>query len=370
MHIFFPLTRLAICLLVVVGHGNCAAALAARRAQHHSLPQANTENAGPRYALRADAMAFADVIATRSGLDPAWVRQTIGNARLQPLIAQAMAPAPGGVAKNWRLYRSRFVEPVRIQAGARFWRTNRKALDRAEQATGVPAAIIVGIIGVETLFGQQTGKYRVIDALCTLSFDFPPSHPRATERSAFFASELEAYLRLTQRTGTDPMMLRGSYAGAMGLPQFMPSSWDRYAVDFDGDGRIDLFHSAADVIGSVANYFSAFHWQAGMPTHFPLRLDTDNSALPELLASDIQPRWSAMQMTQSGAILSGPAAQYDGALALIALENGEDTPLYIAGTDNFYAITRYNWSSYYALAVIELGEEIARAVGSTGAVPK
>ena len=307
-------------------------------------------------------MQAADGIAQRLGLDAQWVRNTIGQAHYMPGIARAIAPPPVGSPKNWTVYRSRFIDPVRIHAGVKFWRDNRETLERAEQQTGVPAGIIVGIIGVETIYGQQVGTYRVMDALTTLAFDFPPQHPRAQVRAAFFLSELEAFLALTQRTGTDPLALRGSYAGAMGLPQFMPSSWAKYAVDFDGDGRVDLFHSPADVIGSVANYFKAFQWRVGMPTHYPVRLTAEGPNKAALLAPDILPTFSAATMVAKGAELDLSALQHEGPLALVELQDGDRPPLYLAGTENFYAITRYNWSSYYALAVIELGQEVTAAM--------
>ena len=241
------------------------------------------------YANRPEALQAADAIAQQTGLDLKWVRSTIGQARYLPGIAKAATPPAVGVAKNWSLYRSRFVEPQRIRAGLAFWQAHRPELERAERQTGVPAAIIVGIVGVETLFGKQMGHYRVMDALCTLAFDFPAVHPRATERAAFFRTELQALLELTHRTGTNPLALRGSYAGAMGLPQFMPSSWAKYAVDFDGDGRIDLFHSAADVIGSVANYFKAFGWKPGMPTHYAVTLPAEGVDMATLLAPTFGP---------------------------------------------------------------------------------
>jgi len=317
---------------------------------------------GPGYAQRLDALKAADDIALRRDLDPVWVRQTIGQARYVAAIAKAVTPPAVGVAKNWQLYRSRFVEPRRIQAGVDFWQTHRDTLRRAEQETGVPAEIIVGILGVETIYGQQMGNYRVLDALATLSFDFPASHPRATERSAYFRGELEQFLSWTQRSGLDPLSLKGSYAGAMGWPQFMPSSWHHYAIDFDGDSKIDLFGSPADAIGSVANYFKAFHWQPGLVTHFHVTFDAQKLDMQALMAPDILPTFSVESFQARGAMLSGEALAHTGKLALIELQNGDDPPSYVAGTDNFYAITRYNWSSYYAMAVIELGQAVAAAL--------
>ena len=206
------------------------------------------------------------------------------------------------------------------------------------------------------------GSFRVLDALATLAFDFPASHPRARERSEFFKAELEQFLSLTKRINVDPLALRGSFAGAMGMPQFMPSSWVRYAIDFDGDGKVDLFNSPADVIGSVANYLNAFNWQPGMPTHYPVGFDAHKLDLDALLAPDILPTFSLASFVAKGAVLEGVALQHKGPLALVELQNGDAPPSYVAGTENFYVITRYNWSSYYAMAVIELGREVASIV--------
>ena len=273
-----------------------------------------------------------------------------------------MAPAPVGTPKNWALYRSRFIDPIRIRAGVAFWQAQRDTLARAQATYGVPAEIIVGIIGVETIYGQQVGNFKVLDALATLAFDFPATHPRAAQRSQFFAGELGQFLKLTNQGGIDPMSLRGSYAGAMGLPQFMPSSWAKFAVDFDGDGPIDLFNSPADVIGSVANYFKTFGWQPGMPTHYSVSFDPEKLDLEALLLPDILPTFSVASFTAKGAVLSEEAQAHSGPLALIELQNGDQPPSYVAGTENFYVITRYNWSSYYAMAVIELGRAVAAAL--------
>ena len=267
-------------------------------------------------------------------------------------------PPPVATAKNWAAYRARFIEPQRIRAGLQFWNQHAEALARAETRFGVPAEIVVGIIGVETFYGRILGDFRILDALATLSFDFPPGR---RDRSAFFRSELEELLALAQRESIDPASLRGSYAGAWGLPQFMPGSVNRHAIDFDGDGRIDLLNSPADVVGSVANYLAAFGWQRGMPTHHPVLPPTDTTARATLLAPDILPSFSATQMTELGAELNEAGRNHAGPLALVELHNGDANPSYVAGTQNFYVITRYNWSSYYALAVIELGAELAAA---------
>ena len=326
-----------------------------------SASRSNAVQGSTPYAQRDDAMQFADDLAERRGLDREWVRQAVGQARFLGSVPKLMLPPAKGTAKNWRVYRSRFIDPIRIRAGVRFWQEHREALARAEQEYGVPAEIIVGIIGVETIYGQQMGNFRVMDALATLAFDFPTAHPRAKERTEFFRRELEQWLSLSNRTNIDPFEVRGSYAGAMGLGQFMPSSWARFAVDFDGDSRIDLFRSPTDAIGSVANYFKGHGWTTGMPTHYSVQFDPATVKMDELLAPDILPTFSAASMQARGALLDEAGANHTGPLALVELQNGTNPPSYVAGTENFYAITRYNWSSYYAMAVIELGREVAAA---------
>lgn len=351
-----PQLSLAIILIATLA-GTCSTAEAKRLKTRVSdaAPQAQ----GPLYGARPEAMQFADDLASRRNLDPQWVRQAIGRAQYSATVARLMQPSTKPFVKNWRVYRSRFIDPIRIQAGVKFWRENRETLARAERDYGVPAEIIVGIIGVETIYGRDTGSFRVMDALTTLAFDFPASHPRAQERSDYFKSELEQFLTQESRKGADPFELKGSYAGAMGMPQFMPSSWVKYAVDFDGDGAVDLWNSPADVIGSVANYFKSYGWQTGMPTHYPVSFDASRLDMDALMAPDILPTFSVASFTAKGAVLEGAALEHQGPLALVELLNGPDAPQYVAGTGNFYVITRYNWSSYYAMAVIELGREVA-----------
>jgi membrane-bound lytic murein transglycosylase B len=320
---------------------------------------------GEAYASREEAMQFADDLAERRNLDREWVRQAIGQSNFIPSVQRLMRPATTTFVKNWRVYRSRFIDPVRIQAGVRFWRDNADTLARAEQEFGVPAEIIVGIIGVETIYGRDMGTFRVADALATLAFDFPKTEKR--DRTQFFKDELEQLLTLANRTNIDPLSLRGSYAGAMGLGQFMPSSWIKYAIDYDGDSKIDLFNSPADAIGSVANYFKAFNWKPGLPTHYPVSFDPTRLDKDTLLGPDILPSFTVERFAELGAVLQGEALAHPGPLALVELLNGSDgAPQYVAGTDNFYAITRYNWSSYYAMSVIELGAGV-KAVVQRGA---
>ena len=310
------------------------------------------------YGQREDAMAWADATAARTDLPRDWVRSQVAQARRQAAVVRAVTPAPTGSEKNWAAYRARFIEPVRAQAGLAFWKQHADTLVRAEKQYGVPASLIVGVIGVETLYGRHLGQHRVLDALATLAFDFPTAHPREPVRTAFFQQELLELLLLSREQNVEPSSLRGSYAGAMGWPQFIPSSWRRYAVDFDRDGRIDLLNNPVDVIGSVANYFVAFGWTPGMPTHYPVQVMASPKDLGELLAPDIVPTFDVDTFVSKGGLVSGAALKHPGSLALVMLENGLAPPSHIAGTQNFYVVTRYNWSSYYALAVIELGEHI------------
>ncbi|MDT7836827.1 lytic murein transglycosylase B [Aquabacterium sp. OR-4] len=312
--------------------------------------------AGPSYAGRPEAAALARDIAERHGLDPAWVQAQLAGARLVPAVARLIMPPPAGSAKNWQAYRARFVEPARVQAGVAFWDAQARWLDAAAERFGVPAELVIGIIGVETYYGRLTGGFRVLDALATLSLDFPSGRK---DRSAFFRDELGEFLKLAHSQGLEPSSVKGSFAGAMGLGQFMPGSINRHALDFDGDGRIDMVSSAADVIGSIGHYMVRHGWQRGMPTHFAVRPPVDTTERARLLAPDILPSFSAAQLAEHGAELDADGRAHGGPLALVELQNGDAAPSHIAGTTNFYAVTRYNWSAYYALAVIELGRAVA-----------
>lgn len=322
---------------------------------------ASRPGADERLGGRTDVRAFADEVAARRGWHKSWVLQQLRDARRLPRVQQLIMPPPAGTAKNWAAYRERFVEPRRITAGMAFWQAHHDALRRAEAQYGVPPEIVAGILGVETYYGRITGGFRVVDALATLAFDFPSGR---SDRSAFFRSELEELLVLARRERVRADSFRGSYAGAIGWPQFMPGSVNRHAVDFDGDGHIDLQHNVTDAIGSVARYLQRHGWQSGLPTHYPVQPPADEAERSLLLAPDILPSFSAAQFTERGAVLTPQGQAHAGPLALVRLENGPAEPSWIAGTQNFYAITRYNWSSYYALAVIELGRAVKDAVGA------
>jgi len=335
-----------------------------RKTGQRKKPAAAKVVTGKAFGNNSAVKQLAREIAIKHKLPPAWVQQQIARARVLPQILQLVLPPSSPQAKNWQAYRARFLTENRIQTGARFWREHTLQLDRAFAQTGVEPRYIVGILGVETFYGQHQGQYKLIDALSTLSLNFPKEHPRATERQAFLKDELGYFLK-QQRTQPASKPVLGSYAGANGWPQFMPSSIAKFAVDFDGDSRIDLSNSAADAIGSVANYFKAFGWQPGMPTHFAVDVQTvSETDLSALLAPDIVPSWSVSHMADKQALLDEEGRRFNGALALVQLHNANEAPSYVAGTDNFFVITRYNRSSYYALAVIELGLAVERKLGS------
>ena len=308
----------------------------------------------------AAVIAMAKRISSEHDLPRAWVQQQIAVARLLPQVQQMVLPPAVPSAKNWQAYRARFLQTERIQAGVQFAKQHADDLKRAETSYGVPSAYVLGVLGVETFFGQHQGQFRVLDALATLSVAFPKAHSYASERQAFFESELGHHLQQLRQQPALKHQL-GSFAGASGWPQFMPSSIAKFAVDFDGDGRIDLLRSPVDAIGSVAHYFQAYGWQAGMPTHFEVKVNATDADLAALLAPDIVPSWSLSYLHDKGIEVTD-AAGYAKSLALVQLFNADEPPSYVAGTDNFFVITRYNRSSYYALAVITLGRAVEKAL--------
>lgn len=334
------------------------AATPARRARR---PASAAASQAMSYAGHPAVQRLADELAERRGWEPAWTLAQLEPARRLPSVQRLVMPPPAGTAKNWAAYRARFVEPQRIDAGLRFWARHAEALELAETRFGVPPAIVLGILGVETFYGRILGDFRLLDALATLAFDFPTGR---RDRSAFFRDELEELLVLARREGRSAASMKGSYAGAWGLPQFMPSSVNRYAVDFDGDGHIDLLGSPADAIGSVAHYLQAFGWEPGLATHHAIALPSDTATRARLLAPDIVPSFTAAELTAAGAELSPSGQAHVGLLAVVELQNGAAAPSYVAGTANFYTVTRYNWSSYYAMAVIDLADALQRARSS------
>ncbi|HEX7055457.1 MAG TPA: lytic murein transglycosylase B [Burkholderiales bacterium] len=290
------------------------------------------------YEKRPDVRAFIDELAARHGFLREELRATFAQVQRAEPTLQSIRPEqqPG-----WADYRERFLNERRIAGGLEFWRRNRRSLERAERAYGVPAEVIVAIIGVETYYGRHAGRWRVIDSLTTLAFDYPA-------RARFFRSELEHYLLFARDNGIDVFSVKGSYAGAIGIPQFMPGSARHYAVDFDGDGRVDLRNSAADSIGSVANFLRRHGWRPGEPVQLRVKA-TEGDAWRAYLGDGVRPVHPLAELLDSGIeadVDAGGAAQR---AALVDLE-GELR----LGLHNFYVITRYNRSALYAAAVSDL----------------
>lgn len=305
------------------------------------------------YAERSDVQAFVVDMRDRHGFDAAALSALFRQVRPSAAVLKAISPPTDPRLRSWQAYRGRFVEPRRIAAGRRFLRDHGTALAVAEARYGVPREIIVAILGIETIYGRQKGRFATFAALATLSFDYPP-------RAELFRRELEELLLLARDEGRNPLAYTGSYAGALGMPQFLPSSRRRFAIDFDGDGRIDLTASAADAIGSVANFMATHGWQKDEPT--AIIVTVAGSGVQSLVDQGIAPQRTPAEMALADVSLAGVGAGDtaipDQPAALIDLTTpGADTE-YRLGYRNFYVVTRYNRSSFYAAAVIDLANAL------------
>lgn len=310
---------------------------------------------------------FIDQMASKHGFNKVELAAIMSKVRYVDTAIQLIKPAPAGRPKNWRAYRSRFVEPVRINAGVRFWNEHAQALARAEEQYGVPAEIIVGIIGVETVYGRNTGNFRVLDAVTTLAFDYPNT-PTRQARMAFFRGELENTLLYARDAGIDPFSLLGSYAGAIGWPQFMPSSIRNFAVDFDGDGSIDLRRSPVDAIGSVANFLVQHGWKKGEPILFPATIaavgeNGSNTGWESFIGQGLVAKFSETEL-KAGGVSPSMELPAEMRFGLVDLQNGTDPTEYWLGANNFFAITQYNRSFFYAMSVVDLGRAVRTSLSS------
>lgn len=328
-------------------------------------------------ALPAHPDTFARVLAAEHNLPLAAIQAALRAANYNATVARLIAPPRPAtptaqpVRRNWPAYRARFVEPVRLRHGLAFWDEHADALARAERRYGVPAAVIAAIIGVETVYGRNMGNFPVLDALYTLAFSYPPHAAR--DRSDYFRSELAEYLAMTLRAGIDPTQLRGSYAGAIGIPQFMPGSIRRYAVAATPGATPDLVSNPRDAIESVANYLVQHGWQPGLPVFIDAQLPPEPSRLVE---GGLVPTLSWRQLAAAGArtraqpamaglvsATTAPAADWRARpLGVINLDHGATGHTeYRVATENFFAITLYNRSYFYATAVADLAHELQRA---------
>jgi membrane-bound lytic murein transglycosylase B len=305
----------------------------------------------PGYGQRKEVKEFITEMVKKHKFSRKDLNRVFAKAQYQPAIVKAMDQPPESALASWQAYRSIFIKPERIEAGAQFWNRNSEALKRAAGEYGVPEDIIVGIIGVETTFGRNIGTFRVIDALSTLAFDYP-------KRSAYFRGELEHYLVFSREQKIDPLRVKGSYAGAIGIPQFMPGSYRRFAVDYDGDGQINLATSPADAIGSIGNFLKSHGWVRGQPVAFAA--ETSGDGWRKLAGAGIEPTTRFADLAGHGIKL--PVALPDDTLcALVELESPGE-PLDVRVTlQNFFVLTRYNRSNLYAAAVLDLAAEIVRA---------
>ena len=306
---------------------------------------------------RADVKAFIDEVSARNHIKRSWVTRLLRAAELRPAVIDAMT-RPAERVRAWYEYRAIFITERRIRDGRDFVAAHRAQLDAASRATGVPGEIIAAIVGVETSFGRIMGNYRVIDALATLGFEYPA-------RGAFFRGELEQFLLLAREAKFDPLGVTGSYGGAMGAPQFIPSSYRSFAVDGDGDGRIDLWRSWPDIIASVAHYFSAHGWQTGEPVVASATLfDPDVEGLPAGRL-DLNDRIDTLR---ARGVLFETTLPAESPAVFLALKDAE-APTYRVGFHNFWVITRYNHSSLYALAVAELAQALTVADAAAAPAP-
>jgi membrane-bound lytic murein transglycosylase B len=310
------------------------------------------------YPQRPEVRAFITEMVEQHAFDRRALSRVFAQARFQPQIVAAVE-RPVVAPPKWYAYAPQFLSASRIDAGVAFWNAHQPALARAEERFGVPAEVIVAIIGVETFYGRNTGRHRVIDALSTLAFDYP-------RRAPFFRGELKQFLLLARELSISPLVPLGSYAGAMGQPQFMPGSYRNYATDFDADGRIDLWASVDDVIGSVANYLARHDWQRGQPVLLAATLDAAHEEeVVRRLDGGLSERRSLEAWAADGvgvAVLPAPMAPEPvGLLLLEELTPAGEANRYAIACHNFYVITRYNRSRLYATAVWELAVAVKSA---------
>ncbi|WP_186275763.1 lytic murein transglycosylase B [Burkholderia gladioli] len=322
-----------------------------------------------QYANNPKVDAFIHEVAARDGLDPARLRALFATANYSATAVKLVRPAPSPSVKNWRVYQSRFLDTIRINAGVKFWRANQATLQRASAEFGVPPEVIVGIIGVETIYGRYMGNFPALDALTTLAFDYPDT-PNRADRQATFRKNLEDFLVWTRDSQIDPTSVVGSYTGAIGIPQFLPSSIRAYAVDYEGNGHIDLRASTADAIGSVANYLKQHGWQPGRPVVWEIAPDAGSQGVAQAAADGKpEPHLSLSQLTQAGLTLDEPSvdvrAEASTPVTVVDLPSPNRATEYKLGLQNFYVLTRYNRSFFYALAVYQLGERVKQKMLAT-----
>ncbi|KAF7598956.1 MAG: lytic murein transglycosylase B [Candidatus Dactylopiibacterium carminicum] len=303
---------------------------------------------------RPDVQAFITEIAARNRFTEGELYAAFARATPQPRVIELIRPPSNPGVRSWQRYRTRFIEPIRISAGAKFWQENREALAQASQRTGVPAEIIVGIIGVETIYGRYTGNFNTLSALATLAFDYPP-------RADLFRRELESLFLLAREQGRDVTGYTGSYAGALGLPQFLPSSVRNFAMDGDGNGKVDLDGSPRDAI-----FLQQHGWQSGTPIVRQARV-ADAAKAQRLADAGIEPAIDVSILGEYGIEAELPASALGQKITLVDLVTPGEATEWWLGFQNFYVITRYNRSSFYAMAVHDLAQAVKQEVDNRSA---
>jgi membrane-bound lytic murein transglycosylase B len=314
-----------------------------------------TDSVPSDYAHRPEVRAFIAELVAGAGFDAHEMRRLFAQARYQPRVIAAIS-RPVLAPPKWYEYAPRFLEPERVDAGVAFWREHRDVLERARSEFGIPPEVIVAIIGVETYYGRNTGSYRVFDALTTLAFDYP-------RRAEFFRGELKQFLLLAREQRISPLVPKGSYAGAIGLPQFMPGNIRVYALDYDRDGHVDLAAGIDDAIGSVAHFLARHGWQPGQPVMTPARVDTEHpEAVLAKLDGGIAQRRPLAEWARDGvAGFAFPGELSADPVGLVMLEEA-NAPSYWLVFNNWYVLIRYNRSRLYASAVWQLAQELKRVV--------
>ncbi len=314
---------------------------------------------------------FIDTMVARYDFNAQALQALFAQVDYSATAVQLVTPAPTTAARSWRCYQTPYSNPKYIDAGVRFWRANEAALQRAFTEFGVPPEIIIGIIGVETQYGRQMGNFRVLDVLTTLAFDYPPAANRE-ERQKMFRQNLADFLIWTRSNNLVPTTVKGSYAGAIGLPQFMPNSILHYAISYDGNPAIDLRTSAADAIGSVANYLKSHGWEAGRPVLWHIASDTGSQGIAAAAANgQAEPQWTLAQLFKAGLLLNEPKLELLPELGtpvtVVDLPVPDQATEYKLGLKNFYVLTRYNKSFFYAMATYQLGQQVKEALNRSKA---
>ncbi len=309
-----------------------------------SLPLAHAD-----YSRHPLAQEFIADMAQRHGFSPVMLERSLADAQRNADVLRLIKPPATRSTRSWQSYRKRFLGEQRINEGVRFWRQHQRTIDAAVARYGVPAEVIVAIIGVETHYGSYTGNFEVLSALATLAFDYPP-------RADLFRRELESLFLLAREQQRSPASYYGSYAGAMGFPQFLPSSLRNYGVDFDGNGRIDFDSDPIDAIGSVANYLAAHGWVSNAPVAIRVQAK-QGGGLQALVDAGIEPSLDLGTITRAG-LRGVNSPLHDAPATLVDLPTPRQATEYWLGYQNFYVITRYNRSSFYAMSVFQLAEAL------------